>query len=90
MTFRSRIATWASGLQEKAASLHPRARITGVIDYFCPFLDDEVGEVVGCWRLSGERDRDYQHRLAVHISEKIAALEALEQRLLDHDRRTAP
>ena len=90
MNFRSRIGTWASGLHEKAASLNPRARVTGVVDFYSTFLDDEVGEVVGCWRLSGERDRDYQHRLAIHISEKIAALEALEQRLLDHDRRTAP
>jgi hypothetical protein len=66
------------------ARIFSRPRITGVLDYYSPFLDDEVGEKVGCWRLPGERDRDYQHRLGIHITEKLNELEALLKRLLDH------
>lgn len=79
---RSRFGMWVHGLYDKATSVRPRARITGVLDYYSPLLDDEIGEVVGCWRLPGERDAAYVHRLGIHISEKMNELEALMQRLL--------
>ncbi len=67
MHIKSKFASWIGGLREQASSLHPRARITGVVDFFHPILD-VVGERVGCWRLPRERDDDYAFRLGAHIT----------------------
>ena len=38
---------------------------------------DEIGATVQCWRIRGENDREYSHRLAVHLQERIIDLENL-------------
>jgi len=40
---------------------------------------DEIGAapLVHCWRTSRESDRDYAHRLAVHLQERIIEFENL-------------
>ena len=82
MRIKSKFSMWLEACREQASSLHPRPRVIGVLDYYHPVLDSEIGEQIGCWRLPGERDAAYAHRLGIHISEKQNELEALMQRLL--------
>jgi hypothetical protein len=43
-----------------------------------PTLDDIGGSTgVQCWRLRRETDRDYAHRLALHLQERIIEFENL-------------
>jgi len=38
---------------------------------------DEIGAPVQCWRIRHENDRDYAHRLALHLQERIIQFEDL-------------
>ena len=62
------------------------AGVLARVQPYSPILE-EVGVVVGCSRLPGERDAAYAHRLGIHITEKMNELEALLKRLVDHHHR---
>jgi hypothetical protein len=45
------------------------------VAYYHPELE-EIGNGVNVWRLRGERDRDFAHRIATELAAKLNALEA--------------
>lgn len=87
MSISSRFSSWIGGLREQASSFHPRARIIALTNFYHPTLD-EVGELVGCWRLPRERDDAYAFRLGTHITGLINEHEARLDRVLNFKRRS--
>jgi hypothetical protein len=83
-----RLRDWLCDLRHHATSMHPRVRIIGVIDFYHPTLDTEVGEEAGCWRLPGERDDDYAFRLSVHLSHQANRTDELLKKVLNFKRST--
>ena len=84
---KSKFSSLIGGLRERASSHHPRARVTGVVDFYHPILDTEVGEEAECWRLPGEGDDDYAFRLGVHLSGKANRIDHLIQKVLNYRKR---
>ena len=82
MPIKEHFSKWIGGLRQQASSLHPRSRVTGIVDYYNEQLET-IGEELSCWRLAGERDDSYRHRLALHVEEAIIKLEATREHLLD-------
>jgi hypothetical protein len=78
--------SWIAGLGLLRRSCAPEDIGAGVLVRpvpYSPVLDD-IGERndVRCWRLRGEDDRCFGHRLALHLQEQILVRENFE-RLLD-------
>ena len=78
--------TWIAGVRRYRIGATRKATDAGVLVQpvqYAPLLDD-IGERdgVACWRLRGEDDRHYKHRLAVHLQEQILLRDAFNH-LLD-------
>lgn len=82
MGFKTKVTSWMEACTKQASSLHPRARIIGIVDYYNEELE-EIGEEHRCWRHHRERDDAFRHRIALTVQEKILHLEATLARLVD-------
>lgn len=75
-----RIRTWIADLGLRFRVMPTPADVeVGVLAHpvrYSPLLDD-IGELpaVSCWRLRGEDDFHYKHRLALHLQEQVTARE---------------
>lgn len=85
MGITSKFSSWIGGVREHASSLHPRARVVGVLNYYHQELE-EVGEQLSCFRLRNERDDDYAFRLGLHLTDALNHHEALLKRVLNYKR----
>lgn len=79
---KSKFSSLLGGLRKHASSHHPRARVTGIIDYYNEELEAYAEERC-CWRLPGERDHAFRHRLALQAETAKLRLEEIIQRLVD-------
>jgi hypothetical protein len=82
MGITSRFSSLIGGLRKQASSHHPRARVINVIDYYNEELE-AFGEELACWRLPGERDHAFRHRLALHAETAKLRLEDILNHLVN-------